>query len=122
MNMIFHVLIHIREYEYESNMAANLMYIFANMNIRASLHRTNKLPYLHREDNHPIHRHSATTGVFDAREILPRYSLLFQPAGKQFSRTILGLAPVSTTACNRKGLGGTIQSIHIACNFEPERE
>jgi hypothetical protein len=37
MNMIFHVHIHIREYEYESNMTENLMFIFANMNIRASL-------------------------------------------------------------------------------------
>jgi hypothetical protein len=37
MNMIFHVHIHIREYEYESNMVENLMFIFANMNIRASL-------------------------------------------------------------------------------------
>jgi hypothetical protein len=36
MNMNFHVHIHIREYE--SNMAKNLMFIFANMNIRASLH------------------------------------------------------------------------------------
>jgi hypothetical protein len=37
MNMTFHVHIHIREYEYESNMAENIMFIFANMNIRASL-------------------------------------------------------------------------------------
>jgi hypothetical protein len=38
MNMIFHVHIHIREYEYDSNMAENLMFIFANMKIRASLY------------------------------------------------------------------------------------
>jgi hypothetical protein len=33
----FHIHVHIREYEYESNMAENLMFIFANMNIRPSL-------------------------------------------------------------------------------------
>jgi hypothetical protein len=37
MNTIFRVHIHIREYEYESNMAANLMFIFANMYFRESL-------------------------------------------------------------------------------------
>jgi hypothetical protein len=37
MNMIFHIRIHFREYEYESNMAEIFMFIFANMNIRASL-------------------------------------------------------------------------------------
>jgi hypothetical protein len=36
-NFLIHI--HIREYEYESNMAENLMFIFANMNIRPSLNR-----------------------------------------------------------------------------------